>query len=252
MRKLMRVVAVAAALLVPTIVYAETITVNVADLPFDVAKQLLLNDTTIGVDLSVLTDDAIKALLAEKTSFTIDDSALPATLRTTLQAQKKIQEVTDTLQVGRDWADMGRAIGIATREGLSAVTEETAKFAETTPGKFTMLMIAWKVMGTDFTSFLLSFVVGIPTLIAWFFVFWWWLRRVYGTRQIRVVDTEGKVTYQVVPPLSVQWVGAQSVRYGEGSKVRDSSPTSDFAILSAFQFVGFVVVMFVILFFVIF
>jgi hypothetical protein len=179
--------------------FAKQVTVSASDLPFEVAKTILLSQKG-GDSLKVLDDENLKKVIVAHGSFEVDDSILPNDLRQKLEATQKISEVTSNLQIGRDWAEMGRAIGIATREGLNAVTTETAKFAETTPGKFTMFMIAWKVAGTDFLRAIKGYAIGVPLLIfwAWFGYRWFsWNYRGYWryeTIKEAVPGADGKST----------------------------------------------------------
>lgn len=232
---------VVVAFMLPTTGFAKQVTVNNNDLPFDIAKQILLSGDK---NLQGLADDALRTILQNRGLLTFDDSVLSEGLRSKLQASQKIAEVTEQLKVGRDWAEMGRAIGIATREGLSAVTTETAKFADTTPGRFTMVMIAWKVMGADFLASVKGYLIGVPLLIFWCSLFVWWLRRVYGIHKVtRLVD--GKKVVEEMPPLSVQWAEAWAKNPG----AKDN--TSDMVVFAALKTVGFVVGIFVIVWIVI-
>ncbi len=145
-------------------------------------------------------------------NITVKESDLPSEVLTKLKAQQKVEQVTQTLSAGKDWAEMGKAIGIATREGLSAVSDETAKFADTTPGRFTMAMIAWKVAGEDLKHFVRGVIVGIPFLIFWLSLYVWWLRKIYCQRKIKKVAFVGKdeerkeeVTFEYLRPLSLEY-----------------------------------------------
>lgn len=174
--------------------YAKQVTVSVGDLPFEIAKTILLSQKG-GDSLRVLDDENLKKVIVARGSFEVDDSVLPSDLRQKLEATRKISEVTSNLQVGRDWAEMGRAIGIATREGLNAVTTETAKFAETTPGKFTMFIIACKVAGADFLRAIKGYAIGVPLLIfwAWFGYRWFaWSYRGYWRYEDVVENAPGE------------------------------------------------------------
>jgi len=77
--------------------------------------------------------------------------------------------VKQQLQSYGEYAGLGREIGTAINEGLKAVTEQTAKFAETKVGKFTMFIIAYKVIGTD----AIQFIVGVPLLVVGLVIFVW-------------------------------------------------------------------------------
>ncbi len=217
---------------------AKIVGVKVSDIPFEVAKQLLPKDKTITIDLTGVPDDLLRSILEKRGILTVEEGVLPHDLKIKLQAQQKIADVTTTLKQSAEWAEIGRAIGVATREGLAAITQETAKFADTTPGKFTMVMIAWKVMGADFLKTSKGFLIGIPLLITWILIFVWWLRRVYSWHRKKIVayDKDGKkrVSYEEVEPLSVQW--SKAGKDSEGY----------FALLAGVKAAAFVVVMFVI------
>lgn len=145
-------------------------------------------------------------------NITVDENSLPSEVLAKLKAQQKVEQVTESLTTGKEWAEMGRAIGIATREGLSAVSDETAKFADTTPGRFTMAIIAWKVAGEDFKAFVRSVVVGIPFLIFWLSLYMWWLHKVYCQRKLKrvIYVGEGKerkkeIQVEYLPALSLEY-----------------------------------------------
>lgn len=54
------------------------------------------------------------------------------------------------------WVGIGDEIGVAVREGLMGVVDVADKFGGTDVGKFTMYMIAWKIMGKDVIRILLG------------------------------------------------------------------------------------------------
>jgi len=101
------------------------------------------------------------------------------------------------------YAQMGKGLGIAINEGLSAVTKNVETFSQTSAGKWLMVLITWKVMGEDAIGLARTAVqwsiggglllVGIP--------FWIWIvRRNCVQRPIACVERLGffkkKVTYQ--------------------------------------------------------
>jgi len=62
----------------------------------------------------------------------------------------------------------GKEIGEMIKEALMAVVEVAQKFSDTNVGKFTMYMVAWKVMGQDIVRILLGllfFTTFVTTLI---------------------------------------------------------------------------------------
>lgn len=120
----------------------------------------------------------LAAISLQAQTMTVNRSDLPPELLAKLDSQKKVAEVKQTLQTGVEFAGMGKEIGIAINEGLGAVTDQAAKFADTTPGKFTMALIAWKVAAKDSISLVntvLGVVIGIPFLIfvECFYLYMW-------------------------------------------------------------------------------
>jgi len=60
-----------------------------------------------------------------------------------------IAELEKKLDTYGKWVGVGGEIGTAVKEGLEAVVDVADKFGNTDVGKFTMVMIAWKVIGRD-------------------------------------------------------------------------------------------------------
>jgi hypothetical protein len=217
---------------------AKTVTVNYADLPFDTAKQILLsyNKNLIGV-----ADDALKTVLQNSQTLTFDDGILPQDLRNKLEVAQKMSTVSTVLKAGTDYAEQGRAIGIATGAALSAITTETAKFAQTTPGIFLMVMVAWKIMGQDFLATTKGIIVGVPMLIFWCCTFIWWMRRVYGIRYVKSWTADGKPSHERLPPLSIQWNKDWAEAHNRNAK---SDETAGYSIVALLKSAGFIAVIF--------
>ena len=81
------------------------------------------------------------------------------------QANAELQKKLDTY--GK-WVGVGGEVGTAVKEGLTAVVDVADKFGKTDVGKFTMYMVAWKVMGKDVIKIiigLLFFIVFASILI---------------------------------------------------------------------------------------
>lgn len=81
------------------------------------------------------------------------------------QSDLKVAELEKKLQTYGNWVGVGSEIGIAVREGLSAVVEVSDQFGKTEVGKFTMIMIAWKVMGKDVIKIFIGLVFLFATLL---------------------------------------------------------------------------------------
>lgn len=74
------------------------------------------------------------------------------------------------------YAEMGKGLGVAINEGLGAVTKNVEQFAQTSAGKWLMVLITWKVMGNDAVALVKSTVrfatgIGLLTIGVPFFVY---------------------------------------------------------------------------------
>ncbi len=94
-----------------------------------------------------------------------------------------------------EWVEMGTNMGAAVGSAAKAILHETKdatfgkdvsvvdgidKFSKTDAGRFTMLVVAWKVMGNDALTLLdrvKNVVIGVPFLIGWTVLFIWFYRR---------------------------------------------------------------------------
>lgn len=135
-------------------------------------------------------------------------SDLPPPLLKDLEEKARLSSVAQRIEAYGKWVGIGKEIGAAVNDSLSAVTTQADNFAKTGVGKFTMFLVAYKVLGKD----LIGMVVGIPLLFVWttiFVVFW---RRLYNNRVV-LDRVEGKTKfYKVVPPATTgddrTWIGA--------------------------------------------
>ena len=95
------------------------------------------------------------------------------------QEQQKFDINTITPENVDRYAQMGKGLGIAINEGLSAVTTNVEQFAQTGAGKWLMILITWKVMGDDaigLTRTLVQWMVGGFLLLVGV-PFWIWAFR---------------------------------------------------------------------------
>jgi len=91
----------------------------------------------------------------------VKKSDLPDELAKQIEMERKIE------QAGK-FVGLGKEIGTAMNESLAALTETASKFADTKLGKFTLFLVAYKVIGKDLIQYVISFIlllVGIPTFI---------------------------------------------------------------------------------------
>jgi len=92
---------------------------------------------------------------------TVDLDNLPPEVKEQVNAQIIDDAVTKKFETYGKWAGMGKEIGIATREGLSAVKDVTLEVAETDLGKTVIWLIIWKVAGIDFIRILIGLMILI-------------------------------------------------------------------------------------------
>jgi len=94
---------------------------------------------------------------------------------------------------------VAREIGIAMNEALASLTKHSEELAHTGVGQFTLFIVAWKIMGRDFSGLIL----GLPLLFALFFVFFrYWRKNGIPTMVEKKMtdDEKGKIiTYEVQP-----------------------------------------------------
>jgi len=109
--------------------------------------------------LTVITS-AQQTQYGDNTKILIDKNMLTPEQIASASASNKVSEV------GK-WVGLGKEIGTAMDAGLTAVTSHAEQLADTKVGKFTMFLIAYKVIGKD----IIQFIVGVPITIAWL---WYW------------------------------------------------------------------------------
>lgn len=122
---------------------------------------------------------------------------------TKINARNKVEQVTGQIETYSKYAGMGKEIGVAVSEGLTAVKDVTLEFADSDVGKLTMALIVWKVVGEDIKGF----VLGIPLwLLVASIIIWSYRRSCLRTRTL--VKKEGGwwifggvKEYQYHPPI---------------------------------------------------
>jgi len=110
----------------------------------------------------------------EKT-YTVKESQLTAQQKAELTVQQQKENVGS-------WVGLGKEVGTAMKEGLSALNSEVNKFSESPAGQFTMFVIAYKVIGND----AFHFVIGFPLLVVGFCVWVFFYYRNCVTRRIAI------------------------------------------------------------------
>lgn len=105
---------------------------------------------------------------------------------------------------GQEWIGIGKEIGIATREGLTAVVDTAEKFGSTKVGTFVMVMIAWKIMAKD----VLGIIIGIPIMLGGVALWVWTMKRLFFGYRV-LVKRDGKLKEYADHP-AYKFAGAES------------------------------------------
>ena len=112
---------------------------------------------------------------------TVDTKDLPPEL---VQQLKQRQQVSSTLETYGEWAGIGKEIGVAMKEGLTAVKDVAIDFSKTDVGLFTMVLIAWKVVGQD----VMGLGVGLIVLVIGISFLSWSYRRTCMSKRVCIED----------------------------------------------------------------
>ena len=128
------------------------------------------------------------------------------------QKDVEIAQLEKKLETYGNWVGVGGEVGSAIEEGLSAVVGVADQFGSTDVGKFTMILIAWKVIGKDTVRILLGLLFF--ALITWLFlkVYKGYYRpKKVATKKVpflkRFVES---VEYQIIEP-DKDWEGVNAI-----------------------------------------
>ena len=94
------------------------------------------------------------------------------------QLEKKVEQFGD-------WVGVGGEVGGAIKEGLEAVVDVADKFGKTDVGKFTLVLVAWKVMGKD----VVKIVLGLLFFAVLVFILNRYYRRTVADRKVLIKRT---------------------------------------------------------------
>ena len=100
------------------------------------------------------------------TSFSaeVPDSLLTDAQKVALQTNKKVEEAKATAQVASTYMGIGRELGEAVNSSLSAITEQSNKFANNSVGHLVIFIVLFKVC-----KGLVVAAIGIP--LVWLITF---------------------------------------------------------------------------------
>ena len=125
----------------------------------------------------------------------------------------EIKQLEKKLETYGNWVGVGGEVGTAINEGLSAVVDVADKFDGTDVGKFTMVLVAWKVVGKDVVKIILGilFIIAISILIFRVYKNTFMVKRVMVERTPNGWFQRATKEYTVVEPDN-DWDGYNFVR----------------------------------------
>lgn len=130
-------------------------------------------------------------------------------------AKVQHDELKEKLGNYKEYAEMGRGVGLAVGESLKAVKDVAVDFSKTDVGRFTMFIIAWKVMAKDVIDMgdtIFGYIVGIPFLFLGSLVMLWSYRRQCLPRRICIEKTKEGKKWAIIAP------NGERVDVGDASK----------------------------------
>jgi len=156
---------------------------------------LLLALTSVTAQTDYTTSD--ERIVVNKSDLTPDQIAK-------LKAEAQLELMEKKLETYGNWVGVGGEIGQAIDEGLNSVVNVAEKFGKTEVGKFTLVLIAWKVVGQDVVRILLGLIfIGMFT---WLLIYSF--RRTCIDRRVLIKnENPGFMTYpklkeyKIVEPL---------------------------------------------------
>lgn len=105
-----------------------------------------------------------------------------------INEQKKIDAVEQKIETYGKWVGVGGEIGVAIKDGLNAVVDVSDKFGKTDVGRFTMIMIAYKIMGKD----IIRIFIGLLFILLFTFFIFRYYRTTFLVQKIVIEDNGWK------------------------------------------------------------
>jgi hypothetical protein len=139
----------------------------------------------------------------------VDPNDLPASVLNELKQKQQVQNIEQKVEQYGRWAGMGKEVGTAINEGLTAVKDVSIEFSESDLGLFTMGMIAWNVMGEDLTRIIIGLIIMLLSLI---FI----LRSYFKTCTQTKVYVNGRVPLLMRPFKSSGEYTLEHAQYSDG------------------------------------
>jgi len=128
-------------------------------------KKLILLIAALFMSASLFSQTSEVTLTSE------DIAKLSPELKAQISQIQFEKDISGKLETAGKWVGLGREIGTAMNESLTAITTTASNFAETHLGKFTMVLVAWKVIGTDFLQLCIGLLWIVIVLVVSFFMY---------------------------------------------------------------------------------
>jgi len=132
------------------------------------------------------TQDVVAKEAAKSESIWVRESDIPPSALKNLQRDSKIQQVENKLEEINNYVGIGKEIGGAIDTSLGALAFHIDEISKTNVGKFTMLMVAWKIVGEDFSGYFSGLIIYLIFLGIWI---WSWHQNFYK----RQVPAEARI-----------------------------------------------------------
>ena len=138
--------------------------------------------------------------------------AVPKSMLTSEQLQNiHAENLNQRIQTYGKWVGLGKEVGDAFNGAFSAFTDQTVRLSETKVGKFTMFIIAYKVLGRD----LIQAIVGIPFfllgIVVWIWIFW---KNCVRRRVLVKINADKSKEYEVINDVSPEDGDAYYAKWG--------------------------------------
>ncbi len=145
---------------------------------------------------------------AENDTILVNKKDLPTGLVKELESKKQLEVMKNKIETYGKWVGMGKEVGIAINDSLSALTKQADDFSKTGVGKFTMFLVAYKVLGKE----VMSAIIGIFLLFIWLFLYIWYIKKNTMTRSfLKEKQKDGKAVYEIINREKDEYVGERGV-----------------------------------------
>jgi hypothetical protein len=143
----------------------------------------------------------------------VDQSILTPDQLATIKAKQATDQVIEDVSTYSKIAGIGKEVGIAVKEGLLAVVDVADKFSGTNVGKFTMTMIAWKIVGKD----VVRIIVGLIFLVIFMVFIGRYYRDNFTVHKVAISDNGWKFwlpkQWKIVDPNERRYDGYEFVKW---------------------------------------